>query len=216
MLSCALMLSACPGSGSGPAPTAEPGAGTADGGVDGDPSIRITITSPASGDEMETPDESVILEGTATGNSAIVSVTWVNNRGGQGKASGSTTWTTGGIPLQPGNNSVTITAKDSSGATARRTVVIRREPGGTGSVTLSWAAPTTREDGTPLTNLAGYYIRYGRMSGVYDYEIKIDNPGVLTYVVEGLYPGTWYFVLSAYDSDGLESNASNEVVKEVT
>jgi hypothetical protein len=90
-------------------------------------------------------------------------------------------------------------------------VVIIREGGASGSVTLSWAAPTTREDGTPLTDLAGYYIRYGRMSKIYDEEIKIENPGIVTYVVESLHPGKWYFVASAYDSSGQESDLSNEV-----
>jgi hypothetical protein len=201
---CAVALTACSGGGSGPA-----------GGVQGDGAIGIAITSPTTGVEMETPDENVVLQGTATSNYTIVSVSWVNDRGSEGEASGSTSWTTGGIPLGFGDNTITITAEDSSGATASRTVLIKRESGGTGSVTLSWTAPTTREDGTSLTNLAGYYIRYGRMSGVYDYEIKVDNPGVTTYLVEGLQSGTWYFVLSAYDGDGLESNASNEVVKEV-
>ena len=198
-----LALGACSGSGSDVWPQGNEGP------------VSLTITSPAMGEEMETPDDSVVLEGTAESDSEIVSVSWVSNRGGQGEASGSTTWTTAGIPLHPGKNSITITAEDSSGATATRTVVIVRESEGTGSVTLSWTAPTTREDGTPLTDLAGFRIRYGRMSGIYDYEITIDNPGVLTYVVEGLKPGTWYFVLSAFDSSGLESNFSNEVKKKV-
>jgi hypothetical protein len=204
---CALALGACSGSGPGNQ------LGVGPHGSEGP--VSLTITSPAVGDEMETPDDSVVLEGTADSDNEIVSVSWVSNRGGQGEASGSTTWTTAGIPLQPGENSITITAEDSSGATATRTVVIVRESEGTGSVTLSWTAPTTREDGTPLTDLAGFRIQYGRMSGIYDYEIRIDNPGVLTYVVEGLQPGTWYFVLSAFDSSGIESNFSNEVEKEV-
>jgi hypothetical protein len=198
IMSCALAFGACSGSGSG----VEDGAEGA---------ITITVTSPASGDDMETPDASVILEGTVESDNGIVSVSWVNDRGGQGQASGSASWKTGGIALQPGNNSVTITAEDSAGVTASHTVVINRESGGTGSVTLSWTAPTAREDGSALTNLAGYRIQYGRMSEIYDYDITIDNPGTLTYVVEGLKPGAWYFVASAYDSSGLASNFSNEV-----
>ena len=204
VMSCALALGACSGSG----PGAENGAVGPNGAAG---PITITITSPASGDDMETPDASVILEGTAESNNGIAAVSWVNNRGGQGYASGSTSWKTGGIPLKPGNNSVTITVEDFAGVTASHTVVINRESGGSGSVTLSWTAPTTREDGSPLTDLAGFRIRYGRMSEIYDYEITIDNPGTLTYVVEGLKPGAWYFVASAFDSSGLESNFSNEV-----
>jgi hypothetical protein len=181
----------------------------------GEETISITVTSPASAEHMETPDASVILQGTAESDNDIVSVSWVNNRGGQGQASGSSSWKTGGITLKPGKNSVTITAEDSSGAKATHTVVIKRESGGTASITLSWTAPTTREDGSALTDLAGYRIQYGRMSKIFDYEIIIDNPGTLTYVVEGLRPGAWYFVASAYDSRGVESHISNEVKKRI-
>jgi hypothetical protein len=66
-----------------------------------------------------------------------------------------------------------------------------------------------------LTNLAGYKIFYGRMTGVYDYEIAIDNPGVATYVVEDLVSGDWYFTVDAYDADGLESDRSNEVLRNI-
>lgn len=205
---CALALAACGGGGGGGS-IAGP---TQSGGNDQGP-ISITITSPASADEMETPDGSVILAGTASGSNGIVSVTWVSNRGGSGEASGTNDWKTGGIELLPGENKITITAEDDSGATASRTVRIHRESAGTGSVTLEWTAPTHREDGTPLTNLAGFYIHYGRMSGIYDYRTDVDNPGITTYVVEGLKPGKWYFVISAYDTDGIESNFSNEVAR---
>jgi hypothetical protein len=172
---------------------------------------EITITTPAVGGTLETPDETVTLAGTAESSASVVSVSWTNDRGGEGEASGGESWKTEAIALEIGENTITITATDSAGGTASRAVVIVREGDGTGSVTLSWTAPTTREDGTPLTDLSGYYIRYGRMSETYDLEIKIENPGVVTYVVEPLSPGTWYFVIMAYDSNGLESNPSNEI-----
>ena len=94
--------------------------------------------------------------------------------------------------------------------------VVNREFGQTGSTTLSWTAPTERTDGSPLTHLGGYKIYYGRMSGIYDYQIDINNPGISTYVVENLVSGDWYFALTAYDSEGLESNCSNEVLKVIS
>lgn len=205
---CALILGACGGGGGGG--LNQPVAGGASSG-----SVQVTVTQPAAAGYMETSDPSVILEGTAAGKGEIVAVSWQSNRGGKGQASGGASWKTGGIALKPGDNSITIRASDSSGGSGTRTIVIHRESAGTGSVTLSWTAPTKREDGTPLTNLAGYYIRYGRMSGIYDYQITIDNPSVTTYVVEGLKPGVWYFVVSAYDTDGLESNYSNEIKRKV-
>ena len=88
--------------------------------------------------------------------------------------------------------------------------------GQTGSTTLSWTAPTERTDGSPLTNLAGYKIYFGRMSGICDYQININNPGILTYFVEYLESGDWYFALTVYDSEGLESDRSNEVLKVIS
>jgi hypothetical protein len=66
-----------------------------------------------------------------------------------------------------------------------------------------------------LTNLAGYKIDYGLMSGVHDYEVDVNNAGVMTYVVENLSPGEWFFTVAAYDSDGLESDPSNEVARTI-
>ncbi|UCE70748.1 MAG: fibronectin type III domain-containing protein, partial [Nitrospiraceae bacterium] len=45
----------------------------------------------------------------------------------------------------------------------------------TGSVTLSWDAPTTNLDGTPLTYLAGYKVYYVRTSANYTKSVAIQN-----------------------------------------
>src|SRR5690606_19422435 len=82
---------------------------------------------------------------------------------------------------------------------------------GTGSATIVWAAPTTRTDGTPLLDLAGYRLYWGRSAGDYTRSTTIDNPGVTTYVVDGLTSGTWYFAATALDSTGLESRFSNAI-----
>src|SRR4030042_1896878 len=41
--------------------------------------------------------------------------------------------------------------------------------------TLSWDAPTTNADGTPLTDLAGYKVYYGTASGTYGTPINVGN-----------------------------------------
>jgi hypothetical protein len=82
---------------------------------------------------------------------------------------------------------------------------------GSGAITLNWTAPTENTDGTPLTNLAGYDIHYGAQSGDYTQSIPVDNPGLATYVVDNLTPGTYYFSVSAVNSAGTESPASSEV-----
>ena len=82
-----------------------------------------------------------------------------------------------------------------------------------GSVTLSWVAPTENTDGSPLLDLAGYKIYYGKESGVYNYEIRISNVGITTYVVDNLVPDTYYFAATSYNSSGVESEYSGEAVK---
>lgn len=78
----------------------------------------------------------------------------------------------------------------------------------TGSATLSWQPPTSNTDGSPLTNLAGYVVRYGTAPDALDIQVRIDNPGLVTYVVSDLAPATWYFQVVAYNSVGVESSPS--------
>jgi len=94
-------------------------------------------------------------------------------------------------------------------------VEVIAEGTGSGSVTLNWTAPTQNEDGSDLTDLVGYVLYYGVQSGRYTEEIPVDNPTVTTYVVDGLAPGTYYFVATAKNSEDIESRYSGETVKQV-
>jgi hypothetical protein len=78
-----------------------------------------------------------------------------------------------------------------------------------GSITVNWLPPTQRDDGSQLMDLAGYNLRWGTALGHYPNVAKIHNPGVATYVIDELAPGTYYLVLTAYDSRGVESDFSN-------
>jgi hypothetical protein len=87
---------------------------------------------------------------------------------------------------------------------------------GSGSVTLSWQPPTENADGSALTDLSGYNIYVGTDSNTYNYMgIRLDNPGLTAYVVDNLDPGTYYFAATAFNSTGVESGFSGEVVKVV-
>lgn len=85
----------------------------------------------------------------------------------------------------------------------------------TGSATLSWTPPTENMDGTALTDLAGYKIYYGLSQGNYPNVVQIDNPGISTFVVENLGPNTYFFVTTAFNTNGLESNYSNVTSKTI-
>lgn len=81
-----------------------------------------------------------------------------------------------------------------------------------GSATVSWSAPTTKADGSPLSGLAGYRVLYGQSSGTYTQSIAV-RASPLT--VPNLGAGAWFFVVKAIDSAGLESAASAEVSKTI-
>ena len=67
---------------------------------------------------------------------------------------------------------------------------------GAGEAALTWTAPTQNCNGTPLTNLAKYDLTYGQK--------RTDLPLTpLSYTVQGLTPGTWWFSLAAVTSDNL-------------
>ena len=84
---------------------------------------------------------------------------------------------------------------------------------GTGSATLSWIPPTTNANGTTLTNLAGYLVHYGTNAASLAETITIANPGISTYVISNLSPGTWFFSVTAFNTSKVESNFSNIVNK---
>jgi hypothetical protein len=81
-------------------------------------------------------------------------------------------------------------------------------PGATGSASISWDPPTLNVDGSALTDLAGYRIRYGTNPGELDRVVELSNAGLTTYVFDNLAAATWYFAISAVNSQGVESLAT--------
>ena len=86
---------------------------------------------------------------------------------------------------------------------------------GSGSATLTWTAPTRNTDGSTLSNLAGYRIVYGTSSSSLSRTIQVTNPGLTTYVVQNLSPGTYYFAVRSYSSTGVESSNSSVASKTI-
>jgi hypothetical protein len=77
-----------------------------------------------------------------------------------------------------------------------------------GSATVSWTPPTTNEDGSPLTNLAGFRVLYGQTADALANRIEIPSAVVTSATIEGLEPGTWYFSVKSYTTVNVESNLS--------
>ncbi len=84
-----------------------------------------------------------------------------------------------------------------------------------GAADLSWVAPTQNDDGSPLTNLAGFKVRYGKTVDFLTEVLVVPGPSVTTARVEGLGSGTWYFTVAAYTDVGMESDQTAPVSKTI-
>lgn len=110
------------------------------------------------------------------------------------------------------NIRISVTDGDASAALPAFSIAVEAIANGT--ATLSWSAPTERTDGSPLTNLAGFNVYWGPEEGNYPNRATVGL-STLTYVVENLAPGTWYFVTTAFDEDDVESDFSNVASKTI-
>jgi hypothetical protein len=100
---------------------------------------------------------------------------------------------------------IVISVSDGTLSTSLAAFALTVQAVATGSATLSWTPPTTNTDGSPLTNLAGYRIYWGTAAGNYPNSVSLTNPGLTSYVVGNLVPGTYFFVATAVNSVGAES-----------
>ncbi len=130
---------------------------------------------------------------------------------------GSTTSSTGtssSVPPQTvadtGSGTSTTTGGSSS-TTAPPTTPPAGTPASSSGLTFGWQAPTENSNGTPITNLAGYKIHYGTASQQYTQVVEVSNPSLSRYVMDSLSSGTYYFAITAYNSQGIESGLSGEV-----
>jgi len=108
-------------------------------------------------------------------------------------------------------SSTTSSAAASSAAPVVTTSSATAIPGLTslaaGPVSLSWTAPTLRQNGTPLdiTEIAGYEIRYKLATDANFTYISINDAWTNSYTFAWL-EGLYIFQLAAFDKDGLYSD----------
>jgi hypothetical protein len=105
------------------------------------------------------------------------------------------------------------TTTPASGTNTSSTVAKTTAPVTTvnGVATLDWLPPTENSDGSTLTNLAGYTVYYGTSPDNLAQSVKVTNPGLTAYAVTGLSSGTWYFAVTSYSADGVESSRTTTV-----
>jgi hypothetical protein len=87
---------------------------------------------------------------------------------------------------------------------------------GSGSATVRWTPPTTNTNGSALTNLAKYKIRYGTSSSSLDRSTTVDDPSRSSHTIGALAAGTWFFAVRAINSSNVESSDSNVSSKSVS
>ena len=78
----------------------------------------------------------------------------------------------------------------------------------TDSVTLSWTAPTLNVNGSAVTDLAGYHIHYGTSATNLSTVVAVTGSSDTQHVISNLQPGTWYFAVTSFNSQNVESPMS--------
>jgi len=110
---------------------------------------------------------------------------------------------------------ITITVADASHSTVTSPFTITVN--GTGGVvaTLRWEKPLARVDGSPLDDLAGYRIVYGREANDLDHSVFVEGPDQCTYEFDSLSSGIWYFAIIGVSASGLEGPPTTPAMKSI-
>jgi hypothetical protein len=133
---------------------------------------------------------------------------------------------TGRITGTPGEGdlgeyeAITIVVADASGRTESNpfSITVVADPaatGGIGIASLQWETPPSKVDGSPLDDLAGYRILYGRTADDLDRSVLISDPTTTSYEFATLESGTWYFAVVAVNAGGLEGPATTPAQKSI-
>ena len=128
----------------------------------------------------------------------------------------------GHISGTPGENdmgvyeSITITVADASRQTESTpfSITVIGEVS-SGVASLQWERPPSKVDGSPLDDLAGYRILYGRSTDDLDRSVLISDPARTSYEFSSLANGIWYFAVVAVNSGGLEGPPTTVASKSI-
>jgi len=88
----------------------------------------VSISSPTTSGSYSSADPTFTLAGRAKDNKGISSVRWYNDRGDNGEARGTTSWSVDSLPLNPGENTFTVTVQDYAGNSTSASIVVTFVP----------------------------------------------------------------------------------------
>ena len=103
--------------------------------------------------------------------------------------------------------SITISVADNASHVTTSqpfSITVIGDAGNSGVASLRWESPLSKVDGSPLDDLAGYRILYGRKSSDLDKSVYIGDPAATSYEIGSLANGIWYFEVVAVSASGLE------------
>ena len=156
----------------------------------------VTISSPTSSASYTTNGPAVSVAGTSSDANGVRQVSWVNDRGGSGVASGTSSWNAASIPLQSGANTITVLARDAAGNEGRDALTVTFEISAAPTMLSAqpierknkrvaelrwtncpWSSVDVYRNGARLTNTAnsGTYSDNARKTGTYTYRICQPN-----------------------------------------
>ncbi|NUO09234.1 MAG: hypothetical protein HUU08_11230 [Candidatus Brocadia sp.] len=173
----------------------------------------IAITNPTSEAIYTTTNNTINLNGSASDETSdISSVTWNNSRGGNGIASGTTSWTIDGISLLSGENVIVVTVTDGAGYTGNDKITVTY---GIGPKATTGPVTNVTSDSAILggtVNAGGLstsaWFEYGKISGSYGSKSSTQNitgssDTAINVSVKGLSAGkTYYYRLVAQNAVG--------------
>ena len=110
---------------------------------------------------------------------------------------------------------ITITVADASHRAVTQPFTITVLPSTSGVATLRWQQPYTKFDGSPLDDLAGYRIVYGRNADDLDRSVFIGDPARTEFEFTTLDTGIWYFAVIAVNANGLEGPPTTPAMKSI-
>ena len=111
----------------------------------------VSITAPTPTATYSTGTSPLALSGTASDTGGVTQVTWTNDRGGSGTASGTTSWRVSGLGLHSGANVLTVTARDAAGNTRAATLTVTYTP----PITATTLSVSLAGSGNVLSTPAG-------------------------------------------------------------
>jgi hypothetical protein len=120
---------------------------------------------------------------------------------------------------------VSVDAANNSAASTNATFTTSAAPPpATGSITLEWSGSTANAGGsTPLTDLAGYRVyratRSASTCATFSqvHQVTHTTPGgTLQATIQNIPVGTYCFIVTAFDTQGGESTASNQLVETIS